>query len=44
MRPYLEKKPTQNRADGVAQSVGSEFKPKSQYWKKKKKRKKGKRR
>jgi hypothetical protein len=36
MGPYLEKKPTQNRADGVAQGVGPEFKP--QYHKKKKRK------
>jgi hypothetical protein len=35
VRPYLEK-----RAGGVAQSVGSEFKLKPQYHKRKKKRKK----
>jgi hypothetical protein len=34
MRPYL-KKPFTNRAGGVAQGVGPEFKP--QYCKKKKK-------
>jgi hypothetical protein len=26
-RPYLEKTPSQKRASGVAQGVGSEFKP-----------------
>jgi hypothetical protein len=31
MRSYLEKKPSQKRAGGVAQIVGSEFK--SQYHK-----------
>jgi hypothetical protein len=34
MRPYLEKYPSQNRAGGVAQGGGPEFKP--QYRKKKK--------
>jgi hypothetical protein len=34
MRSYLEKDPSQKRAGGVAQGVGSEFKP--QYCKKKK--------
>jgi hypothetical protein len=33
-RPYLEKKQSQERAGGVAQGVGPEFKP--QYCKKKK--------
>jgi hypothetical protein len=32
VRPYLEKNPSQNRAGGVAQYVGPEFKP--QYHKK----------
>jgi hypothetical protein len=32
-RDPISKKPSQERAGGVAQSVGSEFK--SQYWKKK---------
>jgi hypothetical protein len=27
MRPYLENHPSQKRADGVAQGVGPEFKP-----------------
>jgi hypothetical protein len=36
MRSYLEKDPSQKRAGGVAQGVGSEFKP--QYCKKKKKK------
>jgi hypothetical protein len=36
LRPYLEKKPSQKRAGGVAGGVGLEFKP--QYHKKKKKR------
>jgi hypothetical protein len=36
-RPYLGKNPTQERASGVPQSIGLEFKP--QYQKKKKKRK-----
>jgi hypothetical protein len=35
MRPYLEKNPTQKRAGGMAQGVGSEFKP--QYCKKERK-------
>jgi hypothetical protein len=34
MRPYLEKNPTQKRADGVTQGIGPEFKP--QHHKKKK--------
>jgi hypothetical protein len=38
LRPYLEKKPSQKRAGGVAQSVVPEFKP--QYSKKKGKEKK----
>jgi hypothetical protein len=33
-RPYLEKNPSQKRADGMVQGVGPEFKP--QYQKKKK--------
>jgi hypothetical protein len=33
-RPYLEKKPSQKRAGGLAQGVGPEFKP--QYCQKKK--------
>jgi hypothetical protein len=33
VRPYLEKKKSQNRAGGVAQGVGPEFKP--QYCQKK---------
>jgi hypothetical protein len=37
VRPYLEKKPSQKRAGGVAQGVGPEFKP----WYCKKKLKKG---
>jgi hypothetical protein len=36
-RPYLEKNHHKKRAGGVAQGVGSEFKP--QYHKKKKKKK-----
>jgi hypothetical protein len=35
-RPYLEKKPSQKRAGGLAQGVGPEFKP--QYCQKKKKK------
>jgi hypothetical protein len=35
MSPYLEKKPSQKRTGGVAQSVNPEFKP--QYHKKRKK-------
>jgi hypothetical protein len=35
-RPYLKKKPSQNRADGVVQGVSPKFK--NQYHKKKKKR------
>jgi hypothetical protein len=27
LRSYLEKNPTENRADGTAQGVGPEFKP-----------------
>jgi hypothetical protein len=38
LRPYLEKKPSQKRAGGVAQSVVPEFKP--QYSKKKKRKEK----
>jgi hypothetical protein len=38
MRPYLEKTHHKNRAGGVTEGVGSEFKP--QYCKKKKKKKK----
>jgi hypothetical protein len=38
MRPYLRKNPSQKMADGVAQGVGSAFRP--QYHKKKKKKKK----
>jgi hypothetical protein len=38
VRPYLEKKPSQKRAGGMAQGVGPEFKPK--HHKKKKKKKK----
>jgi hypothetical protein len=34
LRPYLEKKPSQKRAGGVAQGVDPEFKP--QYHKNKK--------
>jgi hypothetical protein len=34
-RPYLKKKPSQNRADGVVQGVSPKFK--NQYHKKKKK-------
>jgi hypothetical protein len=37
VRPYLEKNPSQKKADGVAQGVGPEFK--TQYHKKKKKKK-----
>jgi hypothetical protein len=36
VRPYLEKNPSQERAGGVAQGVGPEFKP--QNCKKKKER------
>jgi hypothetical protein len=36
-RPYLEKNPHKNRAGGVAQGVGPEFKP--EYCQKKKKKK-----
>jgi hypothetical protein len=32
MRPYLEKNPTQERAGGVAQGVGPEFKPQYRGW------------
>jgi hypothetical protein len=35
-RPYPEKPFTKNRAGGVAQGEGHEFKP--QYWKKKEKK------
>jgi hypothetical protein len=35
MRPYLEKKKSQERTGGVAQGIGPEIKP--QYCKKKKK-------
>jgi hypothetical protein len=38
LKPYLEKNPLQKRAGGVAQGVGTEFKP--QYHHKKKKKKK----
>jgi hypothetical protein len=30
MRPYLKKTPSQQRAGGVAQGVGPEFKPQSE--------------
>jgi hypothetical protein len=39
VRPYLKKKHTQERAGGVVQGVGLEFKP--QYQKKKKKKQLG---
>jgi hypothetical protein len=40
MRPSLKKTPSQERAGGVAQGLGPEFKP--QYHQKKKKKKRGK--
>jgi hypothetical protein len=36
VRPYLAKNPSQKKADGVTQGIGTEFKP--QYHKKKRER------
>jgi hypothetical protein len=41
MRPYLKKNPSQERAGGVAQGVGPDFKPQCHQQKKKEKRKEG---